>query len=72
MVVIINVLLVDFCTQLALVFAATIADEGMSSHDAPRRSDGFMFCIYTLKVNDMLQRLKSDNQYSNNVHTVEC
>ena len=43
MVAILNVLLVDFCTQLSSVFAAAVADEGMSSHNAPRGSDGFVF-----------------------------
>ena len=49
---------VDFRTQLASMLGAAIyvADEVMSSHNAIHGSDGLAFCIYALKVTDMLQK----------------
>ena len=72
MVAILNVLLVDFCTQLALVFAAAVADEGICLHTMVLVGQMALRLHLHFESKRHASELKSDNQYSNNVHTVEC
>jgi len=44
------------------VGSCCIADKGTSSHNAIHGSDGFAFCIYTLKMTDMLQNSRVKNR----------
>jgi len=44
------------------VGSCCIADKGTSSHNAIHGSDGFAFCICTLKMTDMLQNSRVKNR----------